>query len=251
MKANRRFVTGLAAVIACAISAVSLNAFSHANNTSHKATDQDSGELGGTSWQLVKFEDSDGKVMTPDDRSKYTITFGTDGSMTARIDCNRGRGTWKSEGPNQIQFGPLALTRAMCPQGSLHDRVARDLPAVRSYTMKDGHLFLSLMADGGIYEFEPIGGVQGPPSNSSVTSIGPVKYTCTRAGGASDTLTVTFYQTKPSLALIEHGKETRPAFQVLSADGSKYEGRDLMFWEARGEATVTWSGIELKCKPQR
>jgi heat shock protein HslJ len=28
-------------------------------------------------------------------------------------------------------------------------------PYVRSYVMKDGHLFVSLMADGGIYEFEP------------------------------------------------------------------------------------------------
>jgi len=27
---------------------------------------------------------------------------------------------------------------------------------VRSYMIKDGHLFLSLMADGGTYEFEPI-----------------------------------------------------------------------------------------------
>jgi hypothetical protein len=26
---------------------------------------------------------------------------------------------------------------------------------LRSYVMKDGHLFLALMADGGIYEFEP------------------------------------------------------------------------------------------------
>jgi hypothetical protein len=29
---------------------------------------------------------------------------------------------------------------------------------IRSYVVKDGHLFLSLMADGGIYEFEPIAG---------------------------------------------------------------------------------------------
>jgi para-nitrobenzyl esterase len=26
---------------------------------------------------------------------------------------------------------------------------------VRSYTVKDGHLYLSLMAAGGVYEFEP------------------------------------------------------------------------------------------------
>ena len=35
--------------------------------------------LAGTSWQLVRFQGSDGLVLTPDDRSKYTITFGTDG----------------------------------------------------------------------------------------------------------------------------------------------------------------------------
>jgi para-nitrobenzyl esterase len=114
--------------------------------------------LGGTSWQLVRFQGSDDKVLTPDDRAKYTIAFGTDGSVSARIDCNRGRGTWKSSGPNQLEFGPLALTRAMCPPGSLHDRIVKDWEFVRSYTLKDGHLFLALMTDGGIYEFEPISG---------------------------------------------------------------------------------------------
>jgi para-nitrobenzyl esterase len=76
--------------------------------------------------------------------------------LTARIDCNRGRGTWKSNGPNQIQFGPLALTRAQCPRKSLHDQIVKQWGNVRSYVMKDGHVFLSLMADGGIYEFEPV-----------------------------------------------------------------------------------------------
>jgi len=112
--------------------------------------------LGGTSWQLIKFQSSDGKMLTPDDPAKYTIAFGTDGNVSARIDCNRGRGSWRSSGPNQLQFGPLALTRAMCPPGSLHDRMVKDWEFVRSYTLKDRHLFLALMADGGIYEFEPI-----------------------------------------------------------------------------------------------
>jgi len=99
---------------------------------------------------------SDDKVLMPDDPAKYKIAFGTDGSVSARIDCNRGRGTWKSSGPNQLRFGSLALTRAMCPPDSLHDRIVKDWEFVRSYTLKDGHLFLALMADGGIYEFEPI-----------------------------------------------------------------------------------------------
>jgi para-nitrobenzyl esterase len=41
--------------------------------------------------------------------------------------------------------------------------MVKDWALVRSYVFKDGHLFLSLMADGGIYEFEPkVGGAARP-----------------------------------------------------------------------------------------
>jgi para-nitrobenzyl esterase len=111
--------------------------------------------LAGTAWQLVKFQGSNDTTLTPDDRAKYTLSFSSDGRVSVRFDCNRGRGPWKSAGPNQLTFGPLALTRAKCPPGSLHDKMVKDWQFVRSYIIKDGHLFLSLMADGGIYEFEP------------------------------------------------------------------------------------------------
>lgn len=114
-----------------------------------------SGGLGGTSWHLVRFQGGDEKVLTPDDKAKYTIAFAADGTLNVRFDCNRGRATWTSKEPGQLQFGPLALTRAMCPPGSLHDHIVKQWPFVRSYVIKGGHLFLSLMADGGIYEFEP------------------------------------------------------------------------------------------------
>lgn len=121
--------------------------------------------LRGTSWRLVKIQSSDNRTFVPDDKGKYTINFGTDGRVNARIDCNRGSGNWLSVGPNQLRFGPLVITRAMCPPGSLHDRIVKDWAAVRSYVIKDGHLFLSLMADGGIYEFEPSGGSQSTPES--------------------------------------------------------------------------------------
>src|SRR5262245_30579915 len=120
-----------------------------------QAPKTESRSLGGTSWQLVKFQGGDGAVLTPDDRSKYTLAFADDGVVNALIDCNRGRGGWKSPGPNQLEFGPMAITRAQCPPGSMHDQIVKQLPHVRSYVIKDGRLFLSLMADGGIYEFEP------------------------------------------------------------------------------------------------
>jgi para-nitrobenzyl esterase len=50
----------------------------------------------------------------------------------------------------------MALTRAMCPPGSLHDQIVKQWGNIRSFVIRDGRLFLSLMADGGIYEFEPV-----------------------------------------------------------------------------------------------
>src|SRR6476660_9006357 len=45
--------------------------------------------LAGTSWQLVRIQYMDDKVLTPDDPAKYTLAFGTDGRVSMRIDCNR------------------------------------------------------------------------------------------------------------------------------------------------------------------
>jgi para-nitrobenzyl esterase len=112
--------------------------------------------LVGPTWQLIRFRGGDDKVVIPGDRTSYTLAFRADGTVSARIDCNRGHGGYELPGKNQIEFGPMAITRAMCPPGSMHDHVVRQLPNIRSYVIKDGHLFLSLMADGGIYEFEPL-----------------------------------------------------------------------------------------------
>jgi len=110
--------------------------------------------LAGTSWKLVRFEGGDGKVLTPDDGSKYTIAFEAGGKLSARIDCNRGIGSWKSDGPNQLELGILAMPPIACPPDPVSERLQKDWSYVRSYVLKHGHLILSLMADGGTYEFE-------------------------------------------------------------------------------------------------
>lgn len=120
------------------------------------ARSQNSNELAGTSWKLVKLQAGDETTSVPDDGSKYTIIFGRNGRVSARVDCNRGGSTWKSNRPNELQFGSWSMSRAKCPSGSLHDRIVREGAAVRSYSIKNGHLFLSGMAAGGYYELEPI-----------------------------------------------------------------------------------------------
>jgi heat shock protein HslJ len=110
--------------------------------------------LQGTTWQLVKFEGGDGATLRPDDPAAYTLEFAGEGRVNARVDCNRGGGSWKATGPN-LELGPLVLTRAQCAPGSLHDHIVKQWPFIRSFVFRGGHLFLALMADGGTFEFEP------------------------------------------------------------------------------------------------
>jgi para-nitrobenzyl esterase len=112
-------------------------------------------ELAGTTWQLVKIMSMDDRIDEPADRTRYTLRFEADGNVRLRVDCNRGTGSWTSQGAGQLGFGPIATTRALCPPGSLFDRYIAQFPWVRSYVLRDGHLFLSTMADGAIIEFEP------------------------------------------------------------------------------------------------
>ena len=111
--------------------------------------------LSGTSWQLVKFQGPDERVFTPADKSKYTIKFGSNGRVTARVDCNSARSTWRVTAPGQLQFGSWSRTEAKCGAGSLHDQIVREGAAVRNFAIKDGHLFLSGTEAGGYYELEP------------------------------------------------------------------------------------------------
>lgn len=116
---------------------------------------QKSNPLSGTSWQLVKFQAPDEKIFTPDDKSKYTITFGSNGRITARVDCNRASSTWRVNAKGELQFGSWSRTTVKCGPGSLHDQIVNEGANVRTFEIKNGHLFLSGMAEGGYYELEP------------------------------------------------------------------------------------------------
>jgi heat shock protein HslJ len=120
--------------------------------------------LAGSSWRLVEFRSSDDAigVIRPDDPAKYTMSLGSDGRASLRLDCNRANGPWSSKATSQdsgaFTFGNLAMTRALCPPPSLDQQIARDATYVRSYLLRGGNLYLNLMADGGTYVWSPDAG---------------------------------------------------------------------------------------------
>ncbi len=123
--------------------------------------------LAGTEWQLVEIRSMDDAVGTtrPDDPSLYTMRLDADGTASMRLNCNRATGSWTAE-PSQdpsngrFEFGPLAGTLAVCPPPSLDEQITAQAQYIRGYMLADGRLHLSLMADGGIWVWEPLSAQQ-------------------------------------------------------------------------------------------
>ena len=118
--------------------------------------------LAGTEWRLVEFQSMDDSIgtMRPDDPSLYTMNLLSGGTVKMKLNCNRASGPWSAEPAGdgksgRFKFGPLAMTRALCPPPSMDEHIASNASYIRSYLLKDGRLYLSLMADAGIYVWEP------------------------------------------------------------------------------------------------
>ncbi len=124
--------------------------------------------LEGTTWRLVKISGMDDSSHIPASPERYTLELRSDRSAVIVADCNRGQGEWAQDSPGQLRFGPIAATRALCPPESISDRYLAQFPWVRSYVIREGHLYLTTLADGSIVEFEPVDG----PETVTATVLG-------------------------------------------------------------------------------
>jgi para-nitrobenzyl esterase len=103
-------------------------------------------------WQLAEIRDPGGDVLVPDDPAKYTLALQDDGAAVIRADCNRGRGGYTIDG-GEIGFGAIALTRAMCPPGSLDMRFVNALGQAVGWSIHEDRLHLDTAAGGSVLVF--------------------------------------------------------------------------------------------------
>jgi heat shock protein HslJ len=118
--------------------------------------------LADTRWRLIEFQSMDDRQGTtrPHDPAAYTMHLRADGRVLMQLNCNRAQGAWSATpaavgSSGRFEFGPLAMTRALCPPPSMDEMIAAQAAFVRGYQLKDGNLYLSLMADGGIFAWQP------------------------------------------------------------------------------------------------
>lgn len=124
--------------------------------------------LAGTSWQWVRLTNPTQQVEIQNPAS-YTLTFADAASLSIKADCNRVQGSYSANGNGALTIALGPATLAACPPNSRGDQFARLLGGAARFFIKDGHLFIDLMADGGTLEFAP-NGVAAPTAATDVLS---------------------------------------------------------------------------------
>lgn len=106
--------------------------------------------LVGPVWQWERFIDVATGANTLDvkDPENYTATFGDDGTVAMKADCNNAAGAYTVDGAKlTVSIGPVTL--AACGPDSLGETFLIDLTSAGTYTIENGQLMIDLMADGG------------------------------------------------------------------------------------------------------
>jgi heat shock protein HslJ len=102
--------------------------------------------LEGSNWQLTNMIVQGGFTFTPDDPGEYRLNFRSENRLTGQSDCNNITGNWFQES-DALSFEPLAITRYLCPPGSLHNYHALYLRDVQTASLRDGNLILNTSID--------------------------------------------------------------------------------------------------------
>ena len=112
--------------------------------------------LTGKAWQLTAITEKVPAfqgVVPADQQANYTIEFKTDGSFSAKADCNQVAGTYvtTAAGGMAITVGPS--TMAYCGEGSMSDLYIIGLSNASTYAIASGSLTITLV-DGGTLTYK-------------------------------------------------------------------------------------------------
>lgn len=96
--------------------------------------------LTGSEWQLAAIDTSGSTTtLTPALQARHMLTFGDEGALALQLDCNRGRASWTAgkprNGAGAINIGPIASTRALCPEPSFGNQMATALSEAQTYVL--------------------------------------------------------------------------------------------------------------------
>lgn len=112
-------------------------------------------EITGQTWQWIEFTDPISGTQQIANPASYQISFVPSGTVRIIADCNRGAGQYQVDGAS-LQVTVQAMTRAMCPPGSLSTQFIQNLGAAAVWFVQEGDLYIDLFADSGTMRFAAV-----------------------------------------------------------------------------------------------
>ncbi len=107
--------------------------------------------LTGKTWHLTAITEKVPAfqgVVPAAEQANYTIEFKSDGTFSAKADCNQLAGTYTTSGTNGLAIVPGPMTMAMCPEGSLSTQYVAALGKAASYAIANDQLTITLSDEG-------------------------------------------------------------------------------------------------------
>ena len=111
--------------------------------------------LTGRDWQLTAITEKVPAfqgVVPADQQANYTITFNTDGTFSAKADCNTVSGTYNTvdatAATGDLMTAPETATSAACADGSFSDLYILGLGNAASYAIANNQLTITLLDEG-------------------------------------------------------------------------------------------------------
>ncbi|WP_345987115.1 META domain-containing protein [Sulfurimonas sp. HSL1-2] len=128
-----------------------LTACSQYHDTKKRNANDDGGLFTGRTWEWIATETISGRLVSAVPE-RYTVRFDAVGGVQARLDCNRGGGSYTIE-DDTLRLGRLFATKMACGPDSQDRRFVRDLMRVHSFRLEEGNLYLELSGEGGTMMF--------------------------------------------------------------------------------------------------
>lgn len=115
--------------------------------------------LAGVAFQWPGYTNAAGETVAVDNPEDYILTLLPDGTFNIVADCNVGGGTYTFSDDGTLQFGPIRLTMAACPDGSRGGEFVSFLEGVSGATIGDDGAVTLNAADGSRATFVNLGPV--------------------------------------------------------------------------------------------
>ncbi len=118
----------------------SVGSENNSNNSIDKAD-----KLEGAIWRWTRLK-MPNETVTVEKPENYTVEFMPDGKIRVQADCNRGGGSYTSDGKS-LKFGAIFTTKIACPPGSLDRRFLEGLESAATFRIEGNNLFIEGKGD--------------------------------------------------------------------------------------------------------